>query len=743
MVRKSYLLLLIGLCLDGQLALTGLALGDDALTLHPDRLQWATSTFETTCALCHDTDGTGMGEVPLNLVDLKWHHGGTLTEIEKTIGQGVPGTKMKPQQEKLSALQIADLAKYVLLLAKKKHGETAEPQRPAASKLTDQVAARSPPSKQAPVTEYENFIDQHIFGKMKADGIPHAGRCTDTEFVRRIHLDLSGRLPNADDVRQFLEDTDPEKRNKLIDQLLGLDYAHNPQDGQFQAPWNVGEAFLSKWRYFFEDLFRNYNECSLDIEAFRNYIYGFLKSNVPYDVVVREMLTVSTVNHETSGAAGFLVRQAAFTGGHEDTCDQNAMYATRNFLGVNLQCISCHDGADRLANINLWLSGKRRLDFWRQAAFFGDTRIVRLGAGGQRYYLVFDGRLNKPGPADEPTSRQEAAFPLAQYEFAPFETDSIRTEYRMDAVSTLRVPRDKNAEVVPAFILDERHPDPAANPRHELARMITESFQFAKVTVNLIWAQFMTVGIVDPPLDWDLARQDPANPPPEPWTLQPSHPGLLDALAKDFQEHGFDLRHLMRTICRSKAYQLSSRFDGEYKPGYDRYYARKLTRRLWAQEIYDAVLKATTLEVAEKDFAMNSNGPLRDVLPGHDIDISRFLNTFGQSNRDTKDADTRGGSVLQAATLLNSTVVKTKVLAGNKASRVNKLLQDHPPWNWREDGQDHKNQIIEGLFLSTLSRFPTDEEMQVSLEHLGRRRDIGVENLQWALLNKLEFIVNR
>ena len=79
------------------------------------------------------------------------------------------------------------------------------------------------------------------------------------------------------------------------------------------------------------------------------------------------------------------------------------------------------------------------------------------------------------------------------------------------------------------------------------------------------------------------------NPPPAPWTIQPSHPELLDALARDFQDHNFGLRYLMRTICRSKAYQLSSRFSGEYKPEYDRYYARKLVRRLSAEEIYDAI----------------------------------------------------------------------------------------------------------------------------------------------------------
>jgi len=85
------------------------------------------------------------------------------------------------------------------------------------------------------------------------------------------------------------------------------------------------------------------------------------------------------------------------------------------------------------------------------------------------------------------------------------------------------------------------------------------------MTVNLIWSRFMTVGIVEPLFDWDLDRQDPRNPPPSTWSLQPSHPELLEALSRYFVSSNYDLRLLMRDICRSKAYQLSSRFEGEYK----------------------------------------------------------------------------------------------------------------------------------------------------------------------------------
>ena len=93
------------------------------------------------------------------------------------------------------------------------------------------------------------------------------------------------------------------------------------------------------------------------------------------------------------------------------------------------------------------------------------------------------------------------------------------------------------------------------------ARMLTGNLQFAKTTVNLIWAELMGVGIVDPPFSFDLSRQDPRAPPPSPWTIQPTHPELLEALAKDFQAHKYDLRYLITLITKSSTYQLSSRFQ--------------------------------------------------------------------------------------------------------------------------------------------------------------------------------------
>jgi hypothetical protein len=194
---------------------------------------------------------------------------------------------------------------------------------------------------------------------------------------------------------------------------------------------------------------------------------------------------------------------------------------------------------------------------WRQAAFFSQLSMSRPYGIGNEYEL-----LDKRGHYDVTTR-------------------SVR-----------RMPRYKT-DVTPQFLLNGEKPRDGESWREAYARMLTEDPQFARATVNLIWAELIGVGIVDPPLDFDPARLDPAKPPPAPWTIQPSHPELLEALAKDFREHNYDLRRLIRLIVTSSTYQLSSHFDGEWKAAYAPYFARHFVRRLPAETIADAISQAT------------------------------------------------------------------------------------------------------------------------------------------------------
>jgi hypothetical protein len=261
--------------------------------------------------------------------------------------------------------------------------------------------------------------------------------------------------------------------------------------------------------------------------------------------------------------------------------------------------------------------------------------------------------------------------------------------------------------------------------------MLTSHVQFARAFTNRIWAELMGFGIVEPVDDFDLARYDPKNPPPAPWTIQPSNPALLDAMAADFQKSNFSFRTYVRRIMKSSAYQLSSRFPGEWKETYAPYYARKFVRTLSAAEIHDSIIIATA---RPGNFASgNQKVPMVQQMSEPKkagSDVQNFLRTFGQSTRDDMPRKLPL-SALQAMGLMQSKLVTDRVLALD-GSRVEQLL--------KAAGTD--TELLDGLFLATLSRKPTAEEAKVGLGVLARDRRRGAENLQWALVNSPEFIFN-
>ena len=553
----------------------------------------------------------------------------------------------------------------------------------------------------------KNFVDNHIFDKMQRDGIPHAPLSSDTEFLRRVTLDLTGRLPIPEQVRSFLQDTDPNKRDKVIDSLIPT----LPTEGVSRRK---EQPFLDRWTYFFSDLFRNNAQNEQGIPTFHNYIYKALELGIPYDDFVRDMITSNALSNWTTGPASFISRNRVMEGdgykmNHEDTCDEIAVWSTRIFLGVNTECISCHDGAGHLEKINLWLSKKKRADFWRQASFFGKTSIGPV-FGRQQEFIVRDVGMGYS--------------PRADYD----------SGYSLNTRSSLRVPRYK-ADVTPAFILNGDKAQPGERERQAFARMLTSHPQFARAAVNLFWAEFMGRGIVDPPFGFDMDRQDPAKPPPSPWTVQPTHPELLNALAEDFIRHNYDLRYLFKLIAKSNAYQLSWEFGRKWEEKYDDYFARHIVRRLGPEQFWDAVQQSTGVfqEYNIKYTALKG----RYIMQAHYLDFGEtgrlpdLLVCFGQTDREDNGSSDRS-SLLQAAHLLNNTLVLSQVKT-QKGSRLEKLLT-------KPD-----EEVVQELFLATISRFPTPEEERMSLDLLSKAnlKQEAVEDLLWALLNRVDFIFNR
>jgi hypothetical protein len=567
--------------------------------------------------------------------------------------------------------------------------------RDKAARLSVAVGGEAAPGPVAPVRR-RNFIDEHIFGKMERDSVPHAPLASDDEFFRRVHLDLTGRIGSDDELRAFRESNDAGKRDKLIDKIASSD------------------AYKTKWAYWFGDLaMAAANRVGPGGKnIFYDWIYDNVHLNRPYNELVKDMLTASAASNWYVGPASYVARWVVIglkceETVHEDTSDELAIRSAKHFLGIDLNCVSCHDGARHLEKINLWLAERKRDETYRMGAFFGKTRVLRR--------------------VERATTRDE------------YSIDDYGPGYDASARTVVRVPRRGQGMVDPVFLLTGERPVPERPLRGEFARMLTSHPQFARATVNLFWAELMGVGIVDPPLDFDLARQDPAKPPPAPWTIQPTHPELLEQLASDFATNNYDMKRLITMIAKSSAYQLSSKFPGEWKDGYSKYYSRRFVRRLTAEQVHDSIVQATGLHTGVPirgtdfvaRFATETRSPedFKQRLPGMK-DINFFLESFGQNNREYSER-VNDGDLTQAVLLMNSPWVMKQVQAQPGSFLERLLAAQKPP-----------EENIPAIFDRFLNRKPDPRELAMAktLAASGARK--GYEDLQWLLMNKVDFIFN-
>src|SRR5207247_4171329 len=240
----------------------------------------------------------------------------------------------------------------------------------------------------------------------------------------------------------------------------------------------------------------------------------------------------------------------------------------------------------------------------------------------------------------------------------------------------------------------------------------------------------------DPPDQFDPARLDPSNPPPAPWTLQPSNPALLNSLAQQFIANKFDLRWLMRTIVNSQAYQLSSRYTGAYNEAWDSLYARHLVRRLWSEEVHDAIVQSSNIVPTYNlptsgtvNWAMQLPEPLNTPSPRDPV--LPFLDAFLRGNRDD-EVRSDDGSISQALDLMNDHFVMSKTKSTGAATSLLVKNLNLP-----------NDQLVNTLFMAVLSRLPSATELSAAVKMLTTgTRNQSAENLLWTLYNKVDFVFN-
>jgi len=488
-----------------------------------------------------------------------------------------------------------------------------------------------------------NYIDELAAKKWMQLGLQPSPLADDATFLRRVTVDLCGRLPTAEEARQFLADTNSDKRRTLVDRLLD-----SPDYPSF---------FALRWGA----ILRNSNLAGSDqaAYAFHNWLKDLIARNRPYDEMVRGIVAASGEWQDAPAINWYWQSR-------DDQLHQVTADTAQVFLGLRLQCARCHHHP-----YERW--GQE--DYFGLAGFF--TRLGRKGFGQPPPYF--------------------ASATVTTGERNPLTGKAPEPKY-------LDGPEGK-------FGPDE-------DPRHGLVDWMSRPDNpfFARVFVNRLWGHFLGRGIVQ---EVDDMRE----------TNPPSNPELLDALARDFVEHKFDMKHMVRTIVNSRVYQLSSEPTAHNE--HDRQnFARFYGRRLIAEVFLDAVDQATGSRTRFNGVSSQA----RAIDLPHEGFGSYFLDTFDRPRRVTSCECERssGATLAQVLLLANSDEVENKIAAGD--GRVARLVTE----------KKSPKEALDELYLSTLGRFPKAEESTAALPYVEQATDkaTALQDLLWTLLNTREFMFN-
>jgi hypothetical protein len=394
-----------------------------------------------------------------------------------------------------------------------------------------------------------------------------------------------------------------------------------------------------------------------------------VRDNVPFDKVVRDLLVGPTNPQPFRGGFGGTVNQnfgsQVFYAANENKPENIASSVSRIFLGVRLECAQCHD--------HPFASWKRK-QFWEMAAFFTQVQ--------PRQPRVLNGKVVQP----EPAKQREIKIP---------NTDQTATARFMDGKEP-----DWKGDPNPQMLLADWVVSPS-NP------------YFAKTAVNRLWAQFFGLGLAEP-VDDETTEENPV-----------SHPELLDELTKQFVASGFDVRHMIRAIVSTKAYQRSS-LQTDPSQADPRLLARMSVRGMSAEQLFDSLTVSVGFKMTpqqQQQFQFGFNGPRAD-----------FLNRFASTDKKTE----KQTSILQALSMMNGKFVNdaTSIASGTTLGAVS-------------DATFMTNaQKIETLYLAALGRLPRPEESVRALSYIERggarnESSAAFSDLFWVLLNSSEFVLNR
>jgi hypothetical protein len=485
-----------------------------------------------------------------------------------------------------------------------------------------------------------NYIDELVYAKLKNLRMEPSELCSDEVFLRRVYLDIVGKLPTTDEYDRFMNDGSTDKREKLVDELLGRK--------EFVEMW------VMKWAELLQ--IRSSQQVSYKSTLlYYEWLSQRIASNMPMDQMVQELLSAS---------GGTFDNPATNYYQNERDVLKTSENVAQVFMGMRTQCAQCHNHP-----FDRWTQD----DYYGFAAFF--SQVGRKNGEDPREQIIF----NQGGG--------EVKHPL------------------------------DNRNMAPVFLGGGPADTQGKDRREVLANWLAsdENPYFAKNLANIVWAHFFGRGIIDP-VD-DVRITNPA-----------SNGPLLDELASKFSEYDYDFRRMVRDICTSRTYQLATQTNPTNERD-ETNFSHATLRRIRAEVLLDCISQVAESPNKFKGLPLGA----RAVQIADGQTSNYFLTTFGRASRETVCSCevVMEPNLSQALHLLNGDTVQNALSRGKVVPELIKAGKSH-------------DEIIDNLYVRTLTRHPTEEErasIQATLVEQENKEQV-LEDLFWALLNSGEFVFN-
>jgi hypothetical protein len=511
----------------------------------------------------------------------------------------------------------------------------------------------------------EQAIDYYIDAGIKAAGTQAAPPADDATLVRRLMLDLAGRIPTLAETTAYVADTAADKKVRLVERLLATPAFARHQGREFLALLQTAEPGRRAARS----------------GPLGSYLQAAFAENRSWDRIFRELILPDETDARTRGSGEFL--KSRLKDLNRLTIDVSTV-----FFGVNISCAQCHDHPQ----VADWTQDH----FYGLKAFFARTfeaaGFVGESDAGVVKYAPHKGK-EKLAPVMFLTGKTLAIPGLHE----PTREEKQKVQRLIEAVK-----KSKKAPPRPSYSLRARLVETALEPG--------QRDYFARSIVNRLWNEFFGRGLVMP-----LDQMHAANP--------PSHPELLQWLARDLIEHGYDLRRLVRGLVLSNAYARSTRWVSAGAPPAENLFAVARVRPLTPMQM------ALSLRLA-------STNP--QSLPADRTGLEKRLDSLEKSAEHLADLFPRPRENFQVG-------VSEALLFANNAALLKELLDGPGTLPARLQALPDISARAELAVRTVLGRTPQPEEIQALGDYLRQRPDRpgpACQQMVWALLTSAEFRFN-